>query len=140
MDNGKPETSRWEAKHTKNTIQLGIWTIAWVLSLAVATFGPLLVWESGSILSAIAIAINLVIGVGMIIANKNHLQGLDELQRKIQLEAMALALGVGLIVGLAFSTADIVNLIGFDAEISYLVILMSITYSISLLISRRKYQ
>ena len=36
MDNGKPETSRWEAKHTKNTIQLGIWTIAWVVSLAVA--------------------------------------------------------------------------------------------------------
>ena len=29
----------------------------------------------------------------MIVANKHHLQGLDELHRKVQLEAMALALG-----------------------------------------------
>ena len=79
-------------------------------------------------------------GVGMIIANKNHLQGLDELQRKMHLEAMALSLGVGLIIGLAFSTMEIVNLINFDAEISHMVLLMSITYMIGLTISRRKYR
>ena len=140
MDSDKTEMSEWEAETARNTVRLGFWTIAWVLSLAMATFGPMFIWTSGTVLSAIAIAVNLAFGVGMIIANKNHLQGLDELQRKIQLEAMALSLGVGLVLGLAFSTMDVVNLIGFDAEISYLVILMSITYIISLGISRRKYQ
>ena len=50
----------------------------------------------------------------MIVANKNHLRGLDEMQQKIQLEAMALALGVGLVAGLGYSTLSITNLITFD--------------------------
>lgn len=61
-------------------------------------------------------------------ANRRHLKGLDEMQQKIQLEAMALSLGVGLIGGLAYSNLDVTNLIAFDAEISHLVILMALTY------------
>jgi hypothetical protein len=140
MSNESPEISEWEAATVKNTVRLGIWTAAWVISLAIATFGPMFIWESGTLPSILAIAVNLAIGVGMILANKHHLQGLDELQRNMQLEAMAVSLGVGLITGLAFSTMDVVNLIHFDAEISHMVILMSITYAISLAISRRKYR
>jgi uncharacterized protein YacL len=140
MNTDGPEVSNWEAETARNTIRLGFWTIAWVLTLALATFGPMFLWDSGTIPSVVAIATNLAMGVGMIIANKNHLQGLDELQRKMHLEAMALSLGVGLIIGLAFSTMEIVNLINFDAEISHMVLLMSITYMIGLTISRRKYR
>jgi len=140
METDKTELSAWEAETVRNTVRLGFWTFAWVLSLAIATFGPMFIWESGTLFSVLAIAVNLVFGVGMILANKRHLQGLDEMQRKVQLEAMALSLGVGLITGLAFSTVDIVNLINFDAEISHMVILMSITYAISLAFNRRKYQ
>jgi hypothetical protein len=140
MSNESPEISEWEAATVKNTVRLGIWTAAWVISLAIATFGPMFIWESGTLPSILAIAVNLAIGVGMILANKHHLQGLDEVQRNMQLEAMAVSLGVGLITGLAFSTMDVVNLIHFDAEISHMVILMSITYAISLAISRRKYR
>lgn len=140
MSTDRPEVSNWEAENAKNTVRLAVWTIAWLVSLALATFGPMFIWESGTLPSVLAIAVNLAIGVGMILANKHHLQGLDELQRNMQLEAMAVSLGVGLITGLAFSTMDIVNLIHFDAEISHMVILMSITYAISLTVSRRKYR
>jgi hypothetical protein len=140
MSTDKPELSNWEAATAKNTVRLAVWTTGWVVSLALATFGPMFIWESGTLPSVLAIAVNLAIGVGMILANKHHLQGLDELQRNMQLEAMAVSLGVGLITGLAFSTMDIVNLIHFDAEISHMVILMSITYAISLTVSRRKYR
>lgn len=140
MNDPKTQASNWQTQTAKNTKSLGIWTLAWVLSLALATFGPMFVWESGTLLSVLAIATNLALGVAMILANKRHLQGLDEMQQKIQLEAMALSLGVGLITGLSFSTLDVVNLISFDAEISHMVILMGITYAIGLTIGRRKYQ
>ena len=86
------------------------------------------------------IILNMAVGVGMIVANKHHLDGLDELQRKIQLEAMALALGVGLVGGLGYSTMDITNVIGGDAEISFLVMLIAVTYMIGIFVGRRKYQ
>jgi hypothetical protein len=62
------------------------------------------------------------------------------MQQKIQLEAMALALGVGLVAGLGYSTLSITNLITFDPEFSHLVFLVCFAYGIGIVIGRRKYQ
>ena len=121
-------TNAWEARTKKNTKSLAVWTVAWTLSMALATFGPKFIWQGDRLLTILAILLNLGLGIGMIVANKRHLKGLDELQQKIQLEAMALALGVGLVGGLSYSLLDITNLIHSDAEISHLVILMALTY------------
>ena len=75
----------------------------------------------------------------MIVANKRHLKGLDEMHQKIQLEAMALSLGVGLVVGLSYSTLDVTDLIAFDAEISHLVILMGLTYGAGVAAGLKRY-
>jgi len=140
VDSLKTDSNNWNARLKKNTIRLGFWTGAWLVTMAVAVFGPLLVWQSNELLTILAVAINLGVGFGMILANKHHLAGLDELQRKIQLEAMALSLGVGLVVGLGYSTTDVTNLIGFDAEISHMVILMGLTYGVGVFAGRRNYQ
>ncbi len=139
MNTANSESGSWAARTRRNTVRLGIWTGAWLVTMAIAVFGPLLVWEA-TIPTVVAIAANLVAGAGMIIANKNYVRGLDEMQQKIQLEAMALALGVGLVVGLAYSAMDITNLIGVDAEISYLVFVVSLTYSAGVLLGRRNYR
>ena len=76
----------------------------------------------------------------MIVANKNHLKGLDEMHQRIHLEAMALALGVALVAGLAYATADVTDLIPVDAEISFLVFLISAAYGIGIYAGRRRYQ
>jgi hypothetical protein len=140
MNHLKTDSSDWVAQGRKNTLRLGYWTGAWLVTMAVATFGPLLMWQANQLLTALAIFLNIGIGFGMIWANKNSLKGLDELQQKIQLEAMALSLGVGLVIGLGYSTMDTSNLISFDAEISHLVILMGLTYGAGIFIGRRKYQ
>ena len=133
------QTSGRTQKAQKVTIRLGLWTAAWVVTLAIATFGPVFVWEAKAI-SLCALIINLVAGAGMIVANKDHLNCLDEMQRKIQLEAMALALGVALVAGLAYSTADVINLIPFDAEIGFLVFLVCAAYALGILFGNRRYQ
>jgi uncharacterized protein YacL len=140
MNEQKNNKGNWAAKTTRNTLLLGYWTGAWLVTMAVATFGPLLMWQANQLLTALAIFLNIGIGFGMILANKNSLKGLDEMQQKIQLEAMALSLGVGLVIGLGYSTMDTSNLISFDAEISHLVILMGLTYGAGIFAGRRKYQ
>ena len=140
MNKLKTNSSDWAANNSKNTTILGLWTAAWVLTMAVATFGPRFIWEFNDSLTIIAILVNMAIGFGMILANKRHLNGLDELQQKVQLEAMALSLGVGLVVGLAYSNLDIANIIAFDAEISHLVIVMGLTYLAGVILGLRKYR
>ncbi len=134
------ENQDWNTRVKKNTKNLALWTLAWVLSMAIATFGPEFLWEGESILTVTAIILNALLGVGLILANIRHLNSLDDLQKKIQLEGMAMALGVGVVGGLSYSLLDTTNIIMQDAEISFLVILMSLTYLVSVLLGQKRYK
>jgi hypothetical protein len=140
MINTKLEGGCGSPRNSKNTARLGAWTAAWLVTLALGTFGPISIWDYNKVMSIVAIVLNLGVGLGMILANKRHLQGLDELHQKIQLEAMAIALGVGLVFGLSYSVLDIANVIAFDAEIAFLVILVSLTYGAAVFAGIRRYQ
>ena len=59
----------------KHLIHLAFWTWSWVLTLAIATFGPEFFWEEKSALTIVAIVVNLPIGILMVLANRklfNH--------------------------------------------------------------------
>ena len=140
MNKSQTDSNNWATNNAKNTLRLGYWTTAWVLSMALATFGPIYIWGTNTSLSIGAIVLNMAIGFGMILANKRHLNGLDELHQKVQLEAMALSLGVGLVVGLGYSNLDASNVISSDAEISHLVVLMALTYLAGVFGGLRKYR
>ncbi len=140
MNKLKTGSNYWAANSARNTVLLGYWTGAWLVTMALAKFGPRFIWQLNESLTILAILINLAVGFGMIWANKRHLRGLDEMHQKIQLEAMALSLGIGLVVGLAYSSLDVTNIIPADAEISHLVILMGLTYLFGVINGLRKYR
>jgi len=134
------KTNNWAARNAKNTANLAYWTLAWLLTMAIATFGPIYIWAESNTITILAILVNMAVGFGMIMANIRHLKGLDEMQQRVQLEAMGLSLGVGLVVGLSYSNLDVANIITFDAEISHLVILMGLTYFFAVVIGLRRLQ
>ena len=140
MNDIKTDCNDWARNNARNTVRLGFWTLAWLATMALATFGPKFIWEMNQWLTILGILINLGVGFGMIMANKRHLKGLDEMHQKIQLEAMGLSLGVSLVVGLSYSLLDTTNLIAVDAEISFLVMLMGLTYFFGVLVGHRRYR
>lgn len=136
----KNQNENWATLNRKNTVWLAYWTIAWTASMALAAFGPKYLWAGNTALTILAILLNLGLGLGMILANIRHLKGLDELQQKIQLEAMGIALGVGVVGGLSYSLLDTTNVMQGDAEISVLVILIGLTYLASVVIGQIRYK
>lgn len=123
----------------KHLINLGLWTWSWVATLAIATFGPIFIWEDHKALTTLAIITNLSNGILMILANRKLFNHYDELERKIHLESLALSLGLTIIVGLTYSLLDQTNLIPFDAEIGVLIGFVGVTYMITLLVNRKRY-
>jgi peptidoglycan/LPS O-acetylase OafA/YrhL len=123
----------------QRTVKLALWTWSWVATLAIATFGPKFIWDDHQLLTVLSISVNLANGIMMIIANRSLFNIMDELQRKIHTEALAITLGLAVIVGLSFSLLDQTNLISFDAEIGYLVGFIGITYLVALFINRSRY-
>ena len=125
-----------QKKQTK--IMLG-WTIAWVASLAFLTGGENSLWDN-LIFTKIGLLINFAIGIGMIIANKNLFKTYDELQKKIQFEAMAITLGLVVVVGLTYEVSFDFGVINSEPEFEYLIVFISFSYIVSTIINSRKYR
>ena len=134
-----PSAGPWATRMIRHTVSLAAWTAAWAASLALAAFAPGTAWNEQSIATVLAIAFNVLIGIGMLIANKRHLQALDELQRTIQLQAMAWTLGAGLVAGMAWTLLDRYGLVAFEASIAHLVIFMSLVYVTGIVVATRRY-
>ena len=128
------------AQTKKNTKRLFFWSVVWVLATAGVSFGSKNLWDFNTWLTTIAVLIHIGLGLGMIRVFKQYLQGLDELQRKIQLDAMALSLGIGLVLGSSYEMLEDIKLIPFQPEIPHLLILMSLTYVVGTVLGNRKYQ
>ncbi len=127
-------------KERKNKMyRLAAWTWSWVATLAIATFGPKFIWDNHTFLTTFAILVNLANGILMIIANRNFFNELDELEKKIHLESMGITLGLAVIFGLSYSLLDQLNIIKGNAEISYLVMFIGISYFTCMLINTRRY-
>lgn len=130
----------WQQQNKSNTTTLGFWTALWVLSMALTNFGPRFIWDFTMTLTVIAVLLNFALGLKMVVANINHIKGLDEMQQRIQLNSMGITLGLSLVAGLTYSNLDVLNLISFHAEISHLVIFMGLTYLTATFIGNRKYR
>ena len=87
-----------------------------------------------------AVGLNLCVGVGLILAHKRYLAGLDELQRKVYLDALGITVGVVLIVSVPYAVLDRFNIVHWKAAVSDLLILMSVTFLASLVAGTWRYR
>ena len=115
------------------------WTLAWVVSLGILTAAENSLWDN-KIYTIIGLIINFAVGVGMIIAHKNLFKTYDELQKKIQFEAMAITLGLAVVVGLTYEVSFDFGVINSEPEFEYLVLFISFSYTASNIINSRRYR
>lgn len=124
------------------TARFVLWTLAWVATLAFARFGPELMWDSQRqpMASWAAVAVNFLTGIAWIIAFAAFLRALDDLWRKIMLDALAVSLGVGWVVGFAYVVADGADLITYKFDIALFPVLLGVVYSIAIVVGRLRYR
>ncbi len=140
MDHRAGAPGNREANVAKANVKLKYWTTAWLLSTALAAFGPKLIWEFHTLLTTLGVFINLGTGFGMILATRAYVQQQDEMHQKIFLDAGALTLGVGLVVAIGYELLEEIKLITFEPEISHLVIFMCLTFLSGMIAGHRKYR
>lgn len=125
-----PDSGTFAGRTIRTTLGLAAWTAGWTASVGLAAFGPGAFWNDQPTPTLLAIGLSVLVGIGMLFANKRHLQGMDELQRATQLQAMAWTLGAGLVGGVAWTLFARHGLIGFEAEIAHLMVFMGVVYMV----------
>lgn len=132
--------SGYQSRLWANTRRLGRWGGAWLAATVLMAFGPRFLWHKSLVFTLLAVGLNVGVGVGMILAHKKYIAELDELQRKVYLNALGITAGVAVIGGVPFSVMDTYHLIPFRASIGNLIMLMGLTYVVSLFYGLWRYR
>ncbi len=129
-----------EQRLQKRTKQLFVWTLAWLLSTALVAFGPEMIWGLQKTYSLLAVAINIVLGLQMVLVIKDYLADLDELQRRVHFNAMAISLGCTMIFASLMGLLEPAGLLAKMPSPSLVLVVMSVSYMVALIVNYRKYQ
>ena len=140
MDLSKPQRHGYQSRTRKNILQLFSWASAWVGTCGLMTFGPRFLWNETLAFTLAAVGLNFCVGVGLIVAHKKYLASLDELQRKVYLDALGITVGVVLIVSVPYAVLDRFNIVHLKADVSDLLILMAVTFLASLFSGTWRYR
>ncbi len=127
------------ARDIKNANIANLWIFAWAASLGIISYISDYEWYSSIITITITLIIHIGIGAGMMLAYRRFLKELDELERKIQLDALAFSVGSTILV---FSSYSILENAGIVPELSpsILIAVLALTYSAGLIFGRIRYR
>jgi hypothetical protein len=140
MNQLKPPEKGYQSRIRTNNIRIACWSGAWVAATALMGFGPRLLWNKDLVFTLLAVGLNVVVGVGLILACKKYVMELDELQQKVYFNALGITVGVAVVASIPYSVMDRYHVIPFHAEISHLVILMSLTFAVSTVYGSVRYR
>ena len=129
------------ARDVKNANVVNIWMLGWALTLIGATAVAEFAEDSDYFVMAmmLSIALHIAVTVGMILKYKHLLSLLDELEKKIQFDALALSVGVALGGCSVYSILENANFVD-RVEINVIIMLIAFTYSIALIAGRIRYR
>ncbi|MFD1120155.1 hypothetical protein [Sphaerisporangium aureirubrum] len=106
-----------------------------------AKFGPGLLWDSRQpVASWAAVAVNLVVGIGWIVAFARFLRAQDDLQRKIMQDALTVTLGVGWVAGFGYVVADTAGLVAYDVGIAVFAVFLGAVYLAAVIVGKIRYR
>ena len=122
----------------KNANKVNLLAFAWAGTLAISTICAEYTWYDAVLPITIAFVVHMGIGLAMVFSYRKFLIELDEMERKIQQDALVLSVGVTII---GFSSYSILEGAGVVSELSpsSLIVLMALAYMTGIIIGRIRY-
>lgn len=127
------------ARDIKNAIIVNFWALAWAITLVVISVLSDYGWYANNWLTFAGVVIHIGIGIGMILSYKRFITEADELERKIQLDALAVSVGATIVTFSSYSVLQkAINIPELSA--AYLIVILSVAYAAGLVIGRMRFK
>lgn len=127
------------ARDIKNANKVNLLALLWAITLLITSASIEYTWHSSMLFISTIFTVHTVIGVLMVFSFRKFLKELDDLERKIQLDALALSVGITII---SFSSSSILSVAGIIEKLdqSALIVVMAATYMVGIVVGRIKYR
>jgi len=134
VENGHCSTQR----DRRNQNKVNVWGLCWVASWLGVNTGIKYEWLQGPAMVMAGLLLTTLLGVVLIQVFRRFLREADELKRKIELEALAFSVGVGLVGGVSYT---ILQRAGFASDLGFnvTVMLICMTYVVCVILGHRRY-
>jgi hypothetical protein len=124
----------------RNQRKVVLWSLVWMSSWVAVTLALTSGWLASGAPGIIAAVVSSSLGIGTAVAYRRFLNEADEVQRKIELEALALAFGVGVVGGFAYWLLERSGAVPIaKADLLYVLAVTCLTYSAGVLLGKRRY-
>ncbi|MGS0677037.1 hypothetical protein [Shewanella sp. 125m-1] len=123
----------------KNANRVNLLALFWAITLMISIFLSEHELLNSGLLITLAFSIHTLIGIAMLVSYRHFLVQLDEMERKVQLDALALSVGVAII---SFSSYSILANSGIVPPLNaaYLIALIAVTYMVGIIKGRISYR
>jgi hypothetical protein len=136
-DHSLPALCSGPERDRRNQRRILFWVILWGASfLAVSLEIKKGWWPFAGTLAGVAVTS--LFGIAILLMYRRFLQETDELRRKIEVEALALAFGVGVIGGLSYWLLAVSGAVP-ASDLIYVFVAMILTHPLGVLIGHRRY-
>lgn len=139
----EPKASFWQAcagteRDRHNRRRIALWNLAWGITWIGVTAGIKFGYIPTGTMAILTTLLPAALSVKVILAYHRYLREADELQRKIELDALAMAVGVGIFGGLTYWL--LLHAGAFEeADLLVTPVLMMFTHGIGVWIGKRRY-
>lgn len=121
----------------RNQIRVMLWSFVWALSFVAVTLIAKKAWWPFGVTLAGALGTS-VLGVATLFAYRRFLHETDELRRKIEVEALSLAFGVGIVGGMTYWLLTVMKAVPAK-DFLYVFLVMILAHPVGVFIGRRRY-
>jgi len=134
------KNSHWIAteRDRRNQRHIIYWSLAWVVPFLGVNLAITNDWIESDSLAFAATAVVTGLGVGVLLAYRRFLTNADELMKKVQLDALALTVGVGVVSGFSYTLLERAGIVA-EAEAMTLVMVMAVTYITGIVVGLRRF-
>lgn len=122
----------------RNQRSVLFWSLAWVVTWLAVNYAISKDWLLPGVPAIAASLVPIALGVGTFWVYRRFLREADELRRKIELEALAFSFGVGVIGGMLYWLLARAGAFE-EVDLLALVTVMLATYSVGVVVGRRRY-
>lgn len=137
-DNATPLWCEATPRDRANGRRLTFWALGWAATMLFASAAVVNEGLGGRSVALIAASVSAMIGIVTMMAYRRFLNETDELRQKIELEALATAVGVGVVGGLAYSQFTRSLDLG-EPRLAVVIAAMLVTHALAVVVGRRRF-